>query len=382
LPPFSDQDEIEHHLRGVVGEIEVDATAEAQTDDLIELNPIQDDPTVRDRLDDFRSDPIANLVSRMLEAFQLRFLPEDARATKVDAFEEALDDFAPEIASQLRRETKLITGLNLRSVLESLIVPRGIEQSLNDPNYAGAIDLGIPQPARDNRSTLLEIQQRMHPDISVLVRDAVYQGRALRDADGMNAARSWGYDEYSGHAVWKRVTRESSLSVKLTKFKGLGKFAASFSRDRLHLIAAEAVMAAEELDKFVAWADQSENAANSFSVAIICFNRAGVAACNAALRMRFPQHRVSSSHLGKRNNVHLRVGTVDSFQGREADLVFVNLNHWKSTSHLKSLNRVNVALTRARYQLVVVGRADEFRREPDGLLIAELSRRLPYVETL
>jgi len=382
LPPFSDQDEIERHLRSVVGEMEVDATAEAQTDDLVELSPTQGDTTVRDRLDDSKSDPIANLVSRMLDAFQLRFLQEDARSTEVDAFEEAFDDFAPEIATQLRRETKLVTGLNLRSVLESLIVPRGIEQSLNDPNYAGAIDLGIPQPARDNRSTLLDIQQRMHPDISVLVRDAVYQGRALRDADGIDAARSWGYDEYSGHAVWKRVTRELSSSVNLAKFKGLGKFAASFSRDRLQLMAAEAIVAAKELDKFVAWADQPENAANSFSVAIICFNRPGVPACNAALRTRFPQHRVSSSHLGKRKNVHLRVGTVDSFQGREADLVFVNLNNWRSTAHLRSLNRVNVALTRARYQLVVVGRADAFRREPDGLLIAELSRRLPYVETL
>lgn len=382
LPPFSDQDELERHLRSVVGEMEIDMTADAQTDDPVEANPAQDDATVRDRRRDYQSDPIANLVSRALDVFQLRFLPEYARVTEVDAFEKAFNDFAPGVASQLRREIKLITGLNLRSVLESLIVPRGIEQSLNDPNYAAAIDLGIPQPACRNRTTLLEIQQRMHPDISVLVRDAVYQGRALRDADGIEEARSWSYNEYSSHAVWKRVARDSSLSVNLKKFKGLGKFTDSFSRERLQLMAAEAIITSEELDKFIAWADQPENATNNFSVTVICFNQPGVTACNAALRMRFPQHRVSSSHLGKRNNVHLRVGTVDSFQGREADLVFVNLNNWRSTSHLRSLNRVNVALTRARYQVVVVGRADAFRFESDGLLIAELSRRLPYAETL
>lgn len=382
LPPFSDQDEIERHLRSVVGEMEIDVTAEPQTDELGEPNSTQDDATVRNRLDASKSEPMANLVSRMLDAFQLRFLPEEARATEDHAFDEAFDQFAPEVASQLRRETKLITGLKLRSVLESLIVPRGIEESLNDPNYAAAIDLGIPQSASRNRTTLLEIQQRMHPDISVLVRESVYQGRALRDADGMKSARSWSYDEYAGHAVWKRVTRESISSVDLTKFKGLGKFATSFSRDRLQLMAAEGLMAAEELDKFITWADLPENAANSFSVAIICFNKPGPSASNAALKMRYPQLRVRSSHLGKRNNVRLRVDTVDSFQGREADLVFVNLNHWRSTSHLRSLNRINVALTRARYQLVVVGRADAFRSEPDGLLIAELSRRLPYAETL
>ena len=47
--------------------------------------------------------------------------------------------------------------------------------------------------------------------------------------------------------------------------------------------------------------------------------------------------------------------TVDRFQGHEADLVFISVANTRPTSFLESPNRLNVALTRARYQRVVIG---------------------------
>jgi RecA/RadA recombinase len=377
LPPFSDQDEIERHFRSLVNEAVSREDAESQNSTA--ANPALPTQAVSE---DAAGDAISEMVGRLLEAFQLRFLPPIDRTREDSALQHSFDAFGPELSEQMRKEARLVTGLNLRSVLESMIVTRGAEESLNESRYAAAIDLGLPDLARQHRTTLLEIQQRMHPDISALVREAVYEGRALIDPDGMAVARSWDYDEYPSHAVWKRVSREHVSSVDPSKLGKLGRFLSAFDRHRLQLMTAEALVTAQELERFVAWADEPVNQLRQFSVAIICFNRPGVPACNEAVHSVFSQHRVGTSRLGKRGNVVLRIGTVDSFQGREADLVFVNLGHWRSTSHLRSLNRVNVALTRARYQLVVVGRADVFRTEPDGLLIAELSRRLPYVETL
>ncbi|KAH9923478.1 uncharacterized protein BXZ73DRAFT_50943 [Epithele typhae] len=67
---------------------------------------------------------------------------------------------------------------------------------------------------------------------------------------------------------------------------------------------------------------------------------------------------------------HLRLGTVDIFQGREAKIVIVSLvrNSGKSDSStasigfLKSVNRINVALSRAKHGLYVLGNAANLRQ--------------------
>jgi superfamily I DNA and/or RNA helicase len=53
-----------------------------------------------------------------------------------------------------------------------------------------------------------------------------------------------------------------------------------------------------------------------------------------------------------------RVGTVDTFQGQEKDVIiftFTRSNTSGSVGFLNELRRLNVAMTRARQQLVLVG---------------------------
>jgi superfamily I DNA and/or RNA helicase len=59
--------------------------------------------------------------------------------------------------------------------------------------------------------------------------------------------------------------------------------------------------------------------------------------------------------------IEIVCGTVDRFQGREADLVLLSMRNTGRVGFLDSPNRLNVAVTRARQQLVVVGNADYFR---------------------
>ena len=60
--------------------------------------------------------------------------------------------------------------------------------------------------------------------------------------------------------------------------------------------------------------------------------------------------------------------TVDRFQGHEADLVLISFANRRPTSFLESPNRLNVALTRARYQRVAIGDRRAMRRARDGAL--------------
>ena len=62
-----------------------------------------------------------------------------------------------------------------------------------------------------------------------------------------------------------------------------------------------------------------------------------------------------------KDNAEVEVCTVDRFQGQEADIVFLSMTRTRGIGFLDNRNRVNVALTRAKYQLVIVGSQKLFR---------------------
>lgn len=66
----------------------------------------------------------------------------------------------------------------------------------------------------------------------------------------------------------------------------------------------------------------------------------------------------------------IEVATVDSFQGRECDVVIystVRSNKEQRIGFLRDIRRVNVALSRARDTLVIVGDARMMRTAPTGM---------------
>ena len=65
------------------------------------------------------------------------------------------------------------------------------------------------------------------------------------------------------------------------------------------------------------------------------------------------------------DDVSVRVGTVDGFQGQEADIVVISCTRTKQLGFLEDERRLNVALTRARECLLIVGSA-EFMRQKSG----------------
>jgi superfamily I DNA and/or RNA helicase len=75
--------------------------------------------------------------------------------------------------------------------------------------------------------------------------------------------------------------------------------------------------------------------------------------------------------------VRIELCTVDRFQGHEADVVFLSIANQRVTNFLESVNRMNVALTRARYQRVVVGNRLRLRRR-EGTLLHELATNEPW----
>ncbi|KAI0765957.1 hypothetical protein BD413DRAFT_606098 [Trametes elegans] len=76
---------------------------------------------------------------------------------------------------------------------------------------------------------------------------------------------------------------------------------------------------------------------------------------------------------------HVRLGTVDIFQGQEAKIVIVSLvrnfgqfdTGSASIGFLKSSNRINVALSRAKHGLYILGNASNLRKNPTWSVILD-----------
>jgi hypothetical protein len=278
-------------------------------------------------------DELRELRPKMLgETYFERRRPRQLRDGRTQTPGEALD----EDLENMRR-------VSMPSILEILQVGAG---SLGWAQPTALTD-GLPQPALGERMVSLSFQHRMHPDISAFPRAQFYaEAGLLKDAAGMRDARAWSYPRYARRAGWIDIA---------PRHKGRGRG----SSGNKNLAEVEVVMT--ELNEFVTWAATAPHPGKDeeapWEVAVLSFYRGQ----EAELRLRLQA--LSGQHGNSRNfqlpkgagRVHVTLCTVDRFQGHEADVVFLSFVKSGSIGFLNSPNRLNVALTRARYQLVLIG---------------------------
>ena len=196
------------------------------------------------------------------------------------------------------------------------------------------------------RMISLSYQHRMHPDISMFPREQFYEESLLRDASSIE--RDWSFSQYGKRAAWIQVRPQYKHQQNAGK-----KNENSTEVDVLM----------RELDAFVNWAVANPKPAKNgqiqpWEVAALTFYRGQ----ETLLRRRL---QVASGQKGNTRNFHLpkssdrsvkiTLCTVDRFQGHEADVVFLSFVKSGSVGFLDSPNRLNVGLTRAKYQLVLIG---------------------------
>jgi len=290
------------------------------------------------------------------------------------------DGTKKEAQKELQRELQNLRRCAFPSILE--LLQRGFER-VSDKHKPVALTDGLPDWALEQRLVSLSYQHRMHPDISAFPREQFYteqgvsqpynfhEARAvqlLQDAAGMAQRRSadWSYARYAKRAIW--------LEVEPPRRR----------RGRGNENAAEVEVAITELEAFVDWAAghprrDEDGKEQPWEVAMLTFYRA------QEKLLRDKLQRLSRA-LGNTRNfklpaggsaVHVTLCTVDRFQGHEADLVLLSFVKSGTVGFLNSPNRLNVALTRARYQLVLIGHRTFFASDRHG---SELLRSLANSE--
>lgn len=233
-------------------------------------------------------------------------------------------------------EIDRVRRVALPSILESL--RHGFER---DPNTrrGTAISDGLPEAALAQRHVLLRTQHRMHPDIAAFSHEHIYDGEALYTPAHMASERAWEFGRHEHRAVW--------LDVR-------GGFNSRFNANPV-----EARAVVDELRAFDQWAERNPRKdERPWEAAVLTFYRGQEREVRSHLR-RWTRLHTAMRHFGRgpkqRPHLAIELCTVDRFQGHEADLVILSFASARPTSFLESPNRLNVALTRARYQRVVVG---------------------------
>lgn len=246
-----------------------------------------------------------------------------------------------------------IRDVGVRSVIEALRVPR-VEHRVR---RRSALTDALPKKAWDQRSLLLTRQHRMHPDISAFPRNQFYDKAALLDAntlDGREAKLGWSFlPDEPARVVWMDVAGHEERGVNPEEVKAVRRVLEAWQR-------------------WVATSPRKDN--KPWEIACLSFYNKQELALRDMLREVTGQR----GHETRFALLHTRIvcATVDRFQGREADFVLLSFRNVKRPGHADSPNRLNVAITRARFQLILVGNKSYFASCPSDEL-AELARSTP-----
>ncbi len=240
------------------------------------------------------------------------------------------------------RTIKKVERLWMPSILKSL--QEGINKDWDAKEIKTSFSHGLPEDVKKERFSALTYQHRMHPDISYIPRELFYDNKALKDDKFVaGKGRDWGYREYNRRVVWIDVPKSSKGA---SVYKNVNK--------------AEGDAVLEELEKFIEW-DTKQN--KKHTAIILSFYEGQRKYIRDLLRKKYPENRKKQTRF-EIKGVDVRVYTVDKVQGKEGDIVFLSMvRNRGSVGFMDSPNRLNVALTRAKYQLVVVGDIEYFIKQ-------------------
>lgn len=299
------------------------------------------------------------LTWRLTRKHELRW--SQGRAAGQRGLQEAIAALLP-AAAGVKEAVEEIYDIGLPGVLEVLQTGIGEERS----QRRSALTMGLREDAKEPRLGRLSYQHRMHPTISAFPRQHVYHGKALKDANTIaqrDAKLRWDFWPFPGPAgagrvVFVDVPGDERGGVNLPEIKVMERV----------------------LRRFLPWAQAAGAPRRErpalWEVACLSFYLKQEGEIQRMLQRLTGDHDRRTRFTW--GNVELVSGTVDRFQGREADLVFLSLRNTRRPGFLDSVNRLNVALTRARQLLVVIGNGAYFERcsVPELVALVKTSLRV------
>lgn len=210
---------------------------------------------------------------------------------------------------------------------------------------------GFPKDILNERCIELSYQHRSHPDIAQFASKEFYGGTAML-SEHMNEKREWKYRRFKHHIHWEHIKGKCDAKNRNKK-----------EQDWIE----------QELKEFCKFAKHhSQKDKSKFSVAVLSFYK------EQAEELKKICNRVFKD---AKKFVEYSAGSVDSFQGHEADIVFLSYSNQVPTCFIEAPNRLNVAITRARYMMVHVGNWNAMSKN-EGALGRIVQKMKPFTHNL
>jgi len=298
-----------------------------------------------------------NLAWRINRSFELR--DDDLGARR---YNDEIDSLLPQWygedeLSWLKFGIETVKRVALPSILE--LLQKGFGRRAESRSGSCLTD-GMDRGSLSERHVRLSYQHRMHPEISGFPREFIYDSMSLKDPHTIERNRTWSYGRYNTRVGWIQT-------VGAKDFKNMNR------------VEADIVMG--ELEKFLRWATRHPKKTNGsqtrqWEVAILTFYRKQESLLRTRIQKMFGK-RYRTEFISPDGSTKVKLCTVDRFQGHEADLVILSFVRNRRIGFLDSVNRLNVAITRARYQLILVGNRRLFARQRRDTLLKKLAEKVP-----
>ncbi len=253
-------------------------------------------------------------------------------------------------APKEREEIEKIERLAFPSILE--LLQNGVGKTEGQKKDR-VLSNGFSDAAKRSRFSALEYQHRMHPDIAATSRRNFYA-----ELDNLKPANTVTDDNFRA-SEWKYAPHEPAVIWVSNNDN-------TFQQEQRKIVNPTEVRDMEaQLRKFMDWAAKNPKIdkygkIEKYEVAVLSFY------LDQDRELRKMVRRITNNHKAfsqfRTQYVDIFLYTVDKFQGQEADLVLLGFTKTGPNAHFNSPNRLNVALTRARYKLILFGNVEWFKK--------------------
>lgn len=296
--------------------------------------------------------------SRLAQYYQYRMNLDFAQSTKTE-----LDLLLPEDRTVVH-EIEQLRKMALPSMLE--LLQKGIGKTISQNGYQQEqiIYDGFNQfgEVKTKKFETLSYQHRMQESLAAVSKEHFYAGTRLHTAnrvqDRLNPMAN--YEVNHGDIFW--VTNDDKIYKRRDK-NGRNK----------NINPQEVKDILRELKYLLDYTKQHPKKGNElFEIALLTFYRQQEFELKKMLRNWTGQNR--KHKFFSKGKLKITLCTVDKFQGDEADVVLLSFVKPTPRAFYHNPNRLNVALTRARYQLILFGNRTWMEKRSSSPALNQLAR--------
>lgn len=292
-----------------------------------------------DRLETIRENADNKIGSNWAKEVAWRYVRFHELKKNDKKYERELDWLIPTQIREIKNEIDQLSDITIPSVLIKL--QEGVK-SRNTKNIKNRFRTGFSIQEKESRFVQLMYQHRMHTEIARYAESSIYEG-LLKTAKTVDLKRS-NLDIYPHHSI--------IIDVKCKK-----------------MCKSENEQEAIEITRIVKDIIEKSRYLNKhIKIGVLTFYKAQERVIKKYIRDMLKDYNVEMYNTVFVNNVYLEVYTVDKFQGKESDISIISLSRNKGLGFMNVPNRINVAMTRAKYYRIVVGDAEHFRNFQEPFL--------------